>query len=197
MYNGTNELIDVLSTISSEDLQEVTEQLSDESKRILFELLTPPSIVVNYAQTDDKGQVIGISQLSDYIKKETHPNTYMYMHEISEYDTSILGKFYINGNCVNAEYFAILNEDNVVTKLIMRPVESSPSKYGDVFSIEATTEIPAHDEVAINENCVELIGATYDLKTGEFIMPPSREELTEQRIAEKTASIVLAALGKI
>ena len=99
-----------------------------------------------------------------------------------------IGDYYVDGKFVKAEYLAELDNESVVVDIIKRPVVENPVEYGDTVSTKSTKR------VSVNGSRQDLIGTTY--KDGKFIIPTTYEELTESRIAQKTAAIVLDSLVK-
>jgi len=70
---------------------------------------------VYYVQKDKNNRIVGVSQLSGHITIETHgQEVFDLMREIQAFDADLIGKFDLNGEFVDAEYFIKRDGDIVV-----------------------------------------------------------------------------------
>ena len=126
--------------------------------------------MINYAQIDEDNIVIGISQLSG---KVDNPN----MIELDTYDTSILGKLYENGKFIDMNYYAELNNENIVSDIVSNPSNKPTPKNWS-------------NKIPIEQQDYSLIGCRYI--NGEFVrIDPSIEAI------EKLTGVVQNLTNKI
>ena len=114
-----------------------------------------------YAQLNQDGIVIGISQLSG---KVDLPD----MIEIEDYSEALLGQLYEDGVFIPMLYYARLDEDNIVTEIVSH-ASNRPKPRSKEWS----------DTIKLERQDYSLIGARYAEDTNEFIPVASQEERME------------------
>ena len=112
--------------------------------------------MVSYAQVDDRGVVVGVSELAEKVE---HPH----MIEIEEFDEGLLGQAYRGGRFVPAAYFAVLDAEDVVVEISSCLEEEAAGQAG--------IRIPREDYFG----GIAHIGARWT--DGKFVMPDEGKEL--------------------
>lgn len=116
--------------------------------------------MLNYAQLDENNMVIGVSSLSGEVD---NPN----MVKINEYDESLLGKLYENGNFIDMEYYAELDSASKVVNILSYPSNATKTKNSG-------------NEIPIDNQDYSLIGCKY--VDGKFIRIDSQIEVIKKEI---------------
>jgi len=215
---NTSEFLKYVESISTheefEEFVRAIDSLPKEVKDIIYERIRPiiGQECVNYLQKNDAGIIVGVSQLSGHITAITHPNQYMHMIQVEEYDENLLGVFHhggeltetgvVGGEFVPMLFFAHLDDENYVDDVVSHPdipeepdIAAAYVKFNE-YSEKGDTLIPITKEQFQN-----IIGTRFDSETGEFIRAEIGSEMSElhelrQQVAanQKTLDAILKAV---
>jgi|GEM_PF-5640018 len=168
---------DVFENMQHADLLKVINELPAEEKTELMRLMGERGLSFEqnsyfYAQLDEDGRVVGVSQLSDLITADSHGREICdRMKQIEFMDKNLIDMFYVDERYVDAAYFVRYEADN--------PVDAKTAPEG--------TELTGYDNVTQDE---------YERALAILYPPPKTE--TDKRLdaIEETLKTILDAVSK-
>jgi len=178
--------------------------LPRDQQLFILNLLLNGTDTVYYIRVDDDDFVIGESQLSGYITEITHPDTYMYMREVPDMDSSRIGTFYNDGDYTQPDLYATLDPSGNVIQIIPRnpkrvePVAIAPRTITGIELINFKNANMLMDCTGDSVECQEILVDSHvqvgmRRVNGEFIVPDLERE-HDEHLAKMTAIELFAMM---